>query len=190
MTFYETVKSNINIYEEVTMRSGRNKRLGLLMLLLMVAVLITACGEGGEGNSAHNKGTDCLGCHGFSLAATIYQDATNNAPCNGTLHVRFLDPVTKAVVINSATSGDVTSSGNFYVGGGYITGNYDAQIISGDGTILAQSVLPHTFTTGYNAGNPADMNNRYSCNTCHRSPNPLNGAAGSLFVQQNLNKCQ
>lgn len=170
--------------------SGKNKGIGLLILLFMVAVFLTACGEGGEGGSSHNKGSDCLGCHGFSLAATVYQDANNAVPCNGALHVQFLDPATKAVVIDSTTLGDVTSSGNFYVRGGYITGTYDTRIISGDGTILATSTLPHTFTVGYNAGNPADMNNRYSCNTCHRSPNPLNGSAGSLFVQQNLNKCQ
>lgn len=170
--------------------SGKNKEIGLLVLLLMVAVFITACGEGGEGGSAHNKGSNCLGCHGFSLAATVYQDANNVTPCNAKLHVRFLDPITKAVVIDSTTLGDVTSSGNFYVRSGSITGIYDTQIIAGDGTILAQSILPHTFTTGYNASNPADMNNRYSCNTCHTSPNPLNGTVGSLFVQQNLNKCQ
>lgn len=172
--------------------SGKNKGIGFLMLLLMVAVFITACGLGGEGGSAHNKGTNCLGCHPFSLAATVYQDANNATPCNGTLHVQFLsNPTDSTPVIDSTNLGDITSSGNFYVPSGIVTpGSYYTRIISGDGTILATSTLTHTFTTGYNASNPADMKNRYSCNTCHTSTNPQNGTAGSLFVQQNLNKCQ
>ena len=174
--------------------SGKSKNIGILMLLPMVAAFITACGgggeggEGGEGGSAHNKGQDCLSCHNFSLAATVYQNAGNGTPCNGALHVQFLDSTTKAVVIDSTNLADVTSSGNFYIRREPITpGSYDMRIISGNGTVLAQSALPHTFTSGYKIGNAADMNNRYSCNACHKNP-PLNGATGSLFT--NVNKCQ
>lgn len=171
--------------------TGKTKGIGFLLLLLVIALAITACGEGGgEGGSSHNKGADCLACHGFSIAATIYKDTANTNPCNGTLHLQFLDPATKEVVIDSTQLGDTSDTGNFYIRSASIQGNYDTRIIAGDGTVLAQSVLPHSFTTSYNSGNPADMNNRYSCNACHKSPDPLNGASGSLYVQQNVDKCQ
>lgn len=174
--------------------------------------MLSACGGGtdiGSGTGWHFQGRDCLSCHNVDLTAerhltvggTLFLspavnsvDDLNNA-CNASLRLQFLDAGFN-VVYDSVNYDDPNSKG--YNGRGNLfilarrlaslQGLYFIRVMLGDGTMLAQSG-PHSFTSSFDKGNPADLANRYSCNSCH-STNPLNGAPGLMFATLNSDKCK
>ncbi len=164
----------------------------------------------------HFQGRNCLGCHNVDLqpqrhllmAGTVFKSATANNPddmsqvCGGELYIQLLDSSpSRNVVFDSRNYRDPNSKG--YKGKGNvfilkrllsdISGGYYVRIIDSNGTTLAQSTTQHTFTSifGFDPrGNPTDPSNRFSCNACHKYPNPQGGAPGFIYPQFNSNLCK
>ena len=160
----------------------------------------------------HFQGRNCLACHNVDLkgekhllvAGTLFRSSNVGNPddmasvCEGELYIQLLDS-SYNVVYDSRNYRDPNSKG--YKGKGNlfilkrllsdITGEYYLRIIDSNGTTLAQSTTLHTFTSifGFDPRqNPADASNRFSCNACHRYPNPEGGAPG--FLYPNVNPCR
>lgn len=160
-------------------------------------------------SGVHFQGRDCLSCHNVDLAesshlsigGTVYRSATSNRDdlfnmCNSPVSLQILNGsniVYDTQTVNSANAPGFNGKSNLFalindmpIG----TGAYTMRIVSSAGTVLAQSSTLHNLTTGFNAANPSDLNNRYSCNSCHQAPpNNKNGASGALFVQNNIADC-
>ena len=162
----------------------------------------------------HFQGRNCLGCHNVDLkperhllmAGTVFKssnasnpDDTNQA-CGGELYIQLLDS-SYNIIYDSRNYKDPNSKG--YKGKGnvfflkrtlsYLNGDYYVRIIDKDGTTLAQSSTLHKFADFYSFDprkNPADANNRFSCNACHKYPNPQGGAPGFIYPQFNSNLCK
>ncbi len=164
----------------------------------------------------HFQGRNCLGCHNVDfkperhllLAGTVFKTATAGNPddmaqvCGGELYIQLLDS-SYNIVYDSRNYRDPNSKGYRGKGNVFILkrllsditpyGGYYVRVITKDGTTLAQSLTQHLFNgiSSYDPrGNPADANNRFSCNTCHAYPNPQGGAPGYLYPQFNANLCK
>lgn len=181
--------------------------------LLFFTGVLMFFGCGGDADKpisgVHFQGMGCLSCHNIDLAesshlsigGTVYRSATANRDdlfnmCNSPVFLQILDGNTLVYdtqSINAADAPGFHGKSNLFalindmpIG----TGAYTMRIVSHAGTTLAQSSTLHNFTTGFNAANPSDLNNRYSCNTCHQAPpNNKDGASGALFVQTNIADC-
>ena len=100
------------------MRSILDKSLIALVAIAMVGML-SACGdddEGTEGGGTHNAGRNCLDCHGWSYAGTVYTDATGATAAPN----RAVD-ITEAsgAVVSFLTDANGNFYGNGNPGGGY-----------------------------------------------------------------------
>ena len=163
----------------------------------------------------HFQGRNCLGCHNVDLkperhllmAGTVFKSSTASNPedmsqvCGGELYIQLLDSFYN-VIYDSRNYKDPNSKG--YKGKGNVfilkrllpdvtSGGYYVRIIDSNGTTLAQSTTQHTFTSifGFDPrGNPTDPSNRFSCNACHKYPNPQGGAPGFIYPQINSNLCK
>lgn len=182
-----------------------------LLLAILFAASLSACGGTDVGNIVagwHFQGRDCLSCHMVDLqaqrhltvAGTVFKapsvndlDDLNNV-CNGNLRLQFLDTGMR-VAFDSQDYEDQNSKG--YKGKGNIfilnrklasiQGLYFIKLLAEDGTLLAQSGI-HQFTSSFDRNNPADINNRYSCNACH-SLSPSGTAPGLIYPTINTNRC-
>lgn len=179
----------------------------------MAALVLLGCGTDSEPvepvSGVHFQGKDCLSCHNVDLAesshlsigGTVYRSALSESEdlfemCNSPVHLQILDGATiihDTREVHAADTAGYQGKSNLFaliddmaIG----TGTYTMRIVSEANTTLAESSTLHNFTTGFNVIDPDDVNNRYSCNTCHQAPpNNSGGAAGLLFVQQNLADC-
>jgi len=176
-----------------------------------MALIFLGCGEDSDDpiSGVHFQGRDCLSCHNvdlglsshLSIGGTLYRSALSNPDdlfemCNSRVYLQILDGNT--VVYDTKTANNEYSAG--YNGKSNLfalintmpigTGAYTMRIVSSAGTTLAQSLTLHNLTTGFDPLNPTDLNNRYSCNSCHQAPpNNKNGTSGALFVQNNIADC-
>ena len=157
----------------------------------------------------HFQGRDCLACHNVDLnedkhllvGGTLYksstvsnQDDLNNV-CGGDFVINFLDGNWNTIY-SSKDYEDVNSKGYKAKGNLFIlrrtlsqlTANtFHIQITDKSGTVFAVSNYTHNFTTAdYDINNPADSQNRVSCNSCHIK----GGFTAPLYVQANVNKCK
>ena len=191
-----------------------------LTLLLLSSILLSCGGDEGEATGPqvqgwHFQGRNCLACHNVDLkperhlliAGTVFKSATASDPddmsqvCGGELHLQLLDG-SYNVVFDSRNYKDPNSRG--YRGKGNVfvlkrvfpdvtPGDYYVRIIDSNGTTLAQSTTLHAFTSilGFDPReNPTDPRNRFSCNACHRYPNPQGGAPGFIYPQFNPHLCR
>jgi len=177
----------------------------------ITVLIFLGCGGDSDDpvSGVHFQGRDCLSCHNvdlglsshLSIGGTVYRGANVNPDdlfqtCNSPVYLQILNGAT--VVYDTQTANRTDAPGfngksNLFalindmpIG----TGAYTMRIVSSAGTTLAQSSTLHNLTTGFNPADPSDLNNRYSCNTCHQAPpNNKNGASGLLFVQSNIADC-
>ena len=174
-------------------------------LSLLLSLLFIGCGGSdsesftpGVNTGVHFQGRDCLSCHNVDLQAsshlsiggTVYKALDSdkndlNQACSERLHIEFVGgPKTKDA--NPVNSPGFNGRGNIFAlikDMPISSGSYNMRIVQDDGTVLVTSGTAHSFNTGFDKNNPSDLNNRYSCNTCHQAPpNNKNGAAGLLFA--------
>ena len=175
--------------------------------------------EGEEGGSTllkqgwHFQGRDCLGCHNVDLqrerhllvAGTLFKGKEVQDPddlslaCGGKLYLQLLDKSFNTIYdsrdYRDDNSRGTRGKGNLFIllrKLNYLNGEYYVRIITEDGTTVAQSATLHRFTdiNSYDPRkNPYDSANRFSCNTCHRFPDPQGGAPGWLYPQ-NKSSCK
>ena len=180
----------------------------------VLALVFLGCGTDSQEvepvSGVHFQGRDCLSCHNvdlgesshLSIGGTVYRSATSDMDdlfemCNARVHLQIDDGVSPPY--DTRNFNDINASGYFGKSNMFAllndmpigTGAYTMRVISDANTTLAESLpLSHSLTTGFDMTNPGDVNNRYSCNACHQAPpNNKNGAAGVVFVQQNLTDC-
>jgi len=119
--------------------------------------------KGSKGSSdsggGHNEGRDCLGCHSFASAGTVFNslNAANNTPGAAGYRIKL----STGTVYGTArgTGNSRTSS--------FPAGNFTAQVIDPNGNVVNSS---------------ADMSHdgsRRACNSCHSSSGN-NGAPGRI----------
>lgn len=140
---------------------------GLLLALLMVAATIISCGEGGEDDEhiSHYQGLDCIQCHGFTMAGTVFTvvnaaggNETNAA--NG--HTVNLKRASDGAII--ATAGGARGYGNF-AWNGNITDSFFAQVLAPNGTVVNKSSTVHAASS-------------LNCNSCHSQSGTTTIAGG------------
>lgn len=142
----------------------KKKWLGFLLALLMVAATIIACGEGGE-NTSHYQGADCIQCHGFTMAGTVFTvvnaaggNETNAA--NG--HTVNLKRASDGAII--AAAGGARGIGNF-AWNGSISEPFFAQVLAPNGTVVNKSSTVHAASS-------------LNCNSCHSQTGTTTIAGG------------
>ena len=130
----------------------------LLPVPSVLLLVLAACGGGGSpstpsapsspGTSSHNAGRDCLQCHGFSVAGTVYRD-DGVTPYPGATVRLTSEPAGGGEVLMSLVT---DRSGNFHTG-----------------EAVDWSRGPHTDVTG-GTGTLRAMQEplrRGACNACH-----------------------
>jgi hypothetical protein len=110
----------------------------LSALVLAWSLSLTGCG--GEGGPDMRPGENCLACHGFSAAGTVFEASGAGA---GGVTVRFLAPGSATTLTTAVTSG----SGNFRTSAS-LGASFDIELSRGG----------LTRTMGGATG---------ACNTCH-----------------------
>jgi len=136
--------------------------------LLGIAIIpfIFACDD--DGNSVvHHQGQNCLSCHSFTSAATIYNTLrgkydTSEGIANGYMIQLLLDNHTTIKFRKGNGHGNVLWKGD----GGSIN-DFTAQVIDTNGVVVNSSKL-----NSHNVG-------RLACNICHTELG-LNGAPGRI----------
>jgi hypothetical protein len=125
--------------------------------LLTPALLLTLAACGGDGGtptapsnpavSSHNAGRDCLQCHGFSLAGTVYRD--DGSAYSGAVVRLTTQPDGVGDVVLTLTA---DGAGNFYTGQAVSWGGGLYTDVSGtSGTVRSMEA---SITGG-------------ACNSCH-----------------------
>jgi len=119
--------------------------------------------KGSKGSSdsggSHNEGRDCLGCHSFASAGTVFNslNAANNTPGAAGYRIKLS---TGTVYGTARGTGNSNTSS-------FPSGNFTAQVIDPNGNVVNSS---------------ADMSHngsRRACNSCH-SASGNNGAPGRI----------
>lgn len=194
-------------------------RLFLLLVLLIAGCEEIEGEEGEEGGAVtlkqgwHFQGRNCLACHNVDLqkdrhlllAGTLFKgkDVQNpddiSSVCGGKLYVqlvdRFFNVVHDSRNYRDDNSRGIRGKGNLFILTrklSHLKGDYYVRIITENGTTIAQSATLHKFTdiNSYDPRkNPYDSANRFSCNTCHKFPNPQGGAPGWIYPQ-NASLCK
>jgi len=119
--------------------------------------------KGSKGSSdsggGHNEGRDCLGCHSFASAGTVFNslNAANNTPGAAGYRIKL----STGIVYGSARGTGNSRASSFP------SGNFTAQVIDPNGNVVNSS---------------ADMSHdasRRACNSCH-SASGNSGAPGRI----------
>lgn len=143
----------------------KGKWMVFLLLLLMVAVTIVACGgEGGE-NISHYQGYDCSNCHGFTMSGTVFtvKDAAGGNEANAANgYTVNLKRASDGAII--ATAGGARGYGNF-AWNGTITDSFYPQVIASNGAVVNRSSTVHAATS-------------LACNSCHTQTGTTTIAGG------------
>jgi hypothetical protein len=109
---------------------------------------------GGQASGSHNAGRDCLGCHSFGVAGTVYRD--DGATPYAGARVRLVSPASAAERVDLTLTAD--ASGNFFTNQRLSFGaGLSAQVT---GTAGGQRTM----------GTPAPSGR---CNSCHDSLNRI-----------------
>ncbi len=177
-------------------------------IFLVVSTMAILNGCGSEENKAavsgvHFQGRDCLSCHNqdlqadshLSIGGTVYKSATSDAnnlneACNEKLHLEFGSSALSTKSAHSLNAPGFNGRGNIFAllrDFPAVTGTYSLSIVRDDGTVLASSGA-HPFMGGFDANDPTDDNNRYSCNACHQAP-PDNKQSAPGLVYTNVILC-
>ncbi len=125
-----------------------------VLVALLALGLVFACeheNENEEGESSHNTGKNCLGCHSeFKLAGSVYNSALSS-PLSGVQITVTSEPNGAGTVLATLTS---DSKGNFHTSGNlnFGTGVY----VSAEGASGTPKYMGEAITSG-------------ACNSCHGS---------------------
>lgn len=128
------------------------------VLLLLLTVFACSREEEEDGGSEMRPGENCNGCHGFSVAGTLFGTATAGAHeglSGGTITLTGADG--KAVTLSS------NRVGNFYT---------DAAVSFPATASVTRNGVTRTMVGKVTSG---------ACSHCHNSP-PDQGAPGRLYV--------
>ena len=127
-----------------------------LFLLFLSLIVITSCsddstdteGSSSTGDSSHNSGKNCLGCHSFKAAGSVYNLAVTSA-YSGAIIKLTTGAGGTGTILATLTS---DNSGNFYTSNAisFGTGIY-VSVTGTDGTVKTMS---SAITSG-------------ACNSCH-----------------------
>ena len=176
----------------------------IIIFLLLFGLFQNGCTEDNNLNTQglHFQGRNCIACHNNDLqedrhliiGGTLFKSPSNadgenlNTICNETLLINFLNENNRSIQYSSklSTSKGNKGKGNFFIledeNNQNITGSYIMQIIKNDHnkTILADSLNQvHRFNDIIT--DSVDLNNRYSCNSCHTK----GGLTKPLFPNKN-----
>lgn len=147
------------------MKNDKKKWIGFLLLLLMVAATIAACGgEGGE-HISHYQGVDCIQCHGFTMAGTVFtvvNAAGGNETNAATGYTVNLKRASDGAII--ATAGGARGYGNF-AWNGSINDSFFPQVITSTGTVVNRANTVHAASS-------------LNCNSCHSQTGTTTIAGG------------
>ncbi|PTB83654.1 hypothetical protein C9926_01790 [Sulfurovum lithotrophicum] len=116
-------------------------------------------GDSDESGGSHNEGRNCLACHSFTSAGTVFTslNAADNTPGAAGYRIQLNGSIVYS--IGRGTGNSLTSS--------FPAGNFTAQVIDPNGNVVNSS---------------ADMSHdasRRACNTCHSSTGN-SGAPGRI----------
>ena len=145
------------------------KKIYILAGILLIP-FFSACED--EGNSVvHNQGKNCLECHSFTSAATIYTDLrgkynTNVGTANGFTVQLLLDNGSTIQYRQGNGHGNV-----LWKGDAGTLNDFTAQVLDTNGKVVNSSKK-----NSHNVG-------RLACNVCH-SELGLNGAPGRIVSYQ------
>lgn len=146
----------------------RKKWAVFLLALIMVAATIIACGDGEDDEHiSHYQGADCIQCHGFTLAGTVF--TTVNAAGGNEINaanghtVRLVKASDGSTI---ATAGVTRGIGNF-AWNGTISEPYFAQVLSPGGIVVNRAITPHAASS-------------LNCNTCHTQTGTTTIAGGLI----------
>jgi len=136
------------------------------LLLIMIALLMVACGKSVTGSNAeldvvHTGGPDCTqsGCHSdFGAGGTVFANLSSSTAVSG-----MTVKVTNIANLQSTTIGTTDILGTFYYEGS-LSGSFQMTVGS-----RQSGTYVHLF--------PNDK----GCNVCHKWPTPSGGAAGRLY---------
>jgi hypothetical protein len=132
----------------------------LRVLSPALLLALVACGDNGDNPGApsdpsrasHNAGRDCLECHSFSLAGTVYRDDGSTYP-GAVVRVTRQSAGTGDVLVSLTTD----ASGNFYT---------NEPVSWGDGL--------YTDVRGTGALRPMEASvSSGACNSCHDPGNRI-----------------
>lgn len=148
---------------------GTKKKWAVFLLaMLMVAATIIACGEGGEDDEhiSHYQGFDCIQCHGFTMAGTVFtliNAAGGNEVNAANGHtVRLIRASDSATI---ATAGGARGIGNF-AWNGSLSEPFFAQVLAPNGTVVNKSSTVHAASS-------------LNCNSCHSQAGTTTIAGGA-----------
>lgn len=124
----------------------------------------------------HNPGNDCLACHGFAVAGTVYLRATDAEGLPGAL-VRVTDALDRSfeAVTNEA--------GNFYAEGGGGAGGFrmDDEGQTELGFTPVYPLRVHVSSGDLSRDMITSIRREGSCNVCHASA-PGTDSVGRVFL--------
>jgi len=136
-----------------------------IVIASLVIGLFVGCED--ENKSVHNQGKNCLECHSFQSAASIFTtlhaaSGTNENSAKSYTIQLLLDTGDKILYRSARGDGNVRWSGD----SGKID-NFTAQVLDPSGKVVNSSK-----TNSHNVG-------RLACNSCHTAQG-LNGAPGRI----------
>jgi len=131
------------------------------LFAVLVALAHIGCGDGSPASpsstpssttsrSSHNAGRDCIGCHSFTVAGTVYK--TDGITPNAGAAIRLTTAAAGGGTVVSSLTAD--ASGNFYTSAAvsFGTGLYTGVANAAGSTRLMTGTITHG-----------------SCNRCHTS---------------------
>ena len=143
-----------------------------MTIIIGIAVGVFMLGCENEGNSVvHNQGKNCLECHSFTSAVTIYTELrgkynTNVGTANGYTIQLLLDNGSTIKYRQGNGHGNV-----LWKGDAGAVNDFTAQVLDTNGNVVNSSKK-----NSHNVG-------RLACNVCH-SELGLNGAPGRIVSYQ------
>lgn len=105
-------------------------------LLISLTISTAGCGlfEDEEGSATHNPGQNCIECHGFSYAGTIYNDADGTSAVDGAT-ITIIQADGRELVLMS------NSAGNFFTSAGNPSSGFDVSVTDGTNTREKRDVV-------------------------------------------------
>lgn len=144
--------------------SGKSKGLGFLMLLLMIALTLLACGEGSE-HISHYQGDVCLNCHNFTVSGTVFTLINETGGSEANAANSFTVRLKSASGLLIASAGTARGYGNF-AWNGSVTEGFLPEVVAPNGSVVNRAATVHLASS-------------VSCNSCHTSAGTTTTAGGA-----------
>lgn len=146
-----------------------------LILGFSLTLIMIGCGDD-EFNAQHNQGKNCLECHSFTSAGTVFTNLHaadyDEKSASRDYKIRLLLSNGNSIIYNKGNG-----YGNYkYSGDKNTISTFTAQVIDANGTVINQSRAD------------SHNENRLACNRCHTQQG-AHGAPGRIVtfdINQNL----